>query len=79
MDFKETLINFFSILELLRGPFVWPSRARFGRRAANWRPLPYTVYTPTAEGNFFPLGLGQECFWAAALYKFLFILQDWDI
>ena len=35
MDFKENAINFFSILELLRGPIVWPSRARFGPQAAN--------------------------------------------
>jgi len=35
MDFKENVINFFSILVLLREPIVWPSRARFGTRAAN--------------------------------------------
>jgi len=39
MDFKENVITFFSILSVLCGPFVWPSRARFGLRAANWRPL----------------------------------------
>jgi len=39
MDFKEIVINFFSILALLRGPVIWPLRARFGPRAANWRPL----------------------------------------
>jgi len=32
-------MNFFSILEQLRGPIVRPSWARFGPRAANWRPL----------------------------------------
>jgi len=38
MEFKENTINFFSILALLRGPIVWPSRARFGPWAANWNP-----------------------------------------
>jgi len=41
MDFKETVMNFFSILALFRGTIVWLSRARFGSRAANWRPLYY--------------------------------------
>jgi len=45
MDFKENGINIFSILALVRGPIVWPSRARFGPWAANWRPLPYTLST----------------------------------
>jgi len=31
MDFKEIVITFFSILALLRGAIVWPSRTRFGR------------------------------------------------
>ena len=35
LDFKENVTNFFSILALLRGPTVWPSRARFGPRATN--------------------------------------------
>jgi len=29
MNFTENVINFFSILALVRGPVVWPSRARF--------------------------------------------------
>jgi len=37
MDFKENVINFFSISALHRGPVVWHSRA------ANWRPLLYRV------------------------------------
>jgi len=43
MNFKENVINFFSILALLRGPIVWPLRARFGQWATNWRPLVYAV------------------------------------
>jgi len=39
MDFKENVIKFFSILALHREPIDWPWRARFGPRAANWRPL----------------------------------------
>jgi len=33
--FKENVKHFLSILALLRGPIVWPSRARLGLRAAN--------------------------------------------
>jgi len=32
-------MNLFSILALLHGPIVLPLQARFGPRAANWRPL----------------------------------------
>jgi len=35
MDFKENVIKVFSIFAMLRGTIVWPSRARFGPRAAN--------------------------------------------
>jgi len=36
---ESNLKVFQQILALPRGPIVWPSRARFGPRAANWRPL----------------------------------------
>jgi len=39
MDFKENVINFFSILAMLRGPIVWALQARFYPRVTNWRPL----------------------------------------
>jgi len=35
MNFKENVIDFFSILALYGGPIVWPSWARFGPLAAN--------------------------------------------
>jgi len=51
MNLKENVINFFRILALLRGPIFWSSRDRFGPRAANWRPLFYSMFDVTFCGN----------------------------